>query len=336
MVGGVVGGRRPPRLYDARVQVFVTGGSGFVGGHLIEALVQHGHRVRALARSDRSAAIVAGYGAEAVRADLGELAAAHVRGCDALVHSAAFVEEWGTRAQFWQGNVVGTERALAAAKDGGVARFVHVGTEAAVFDGHDLVDIDEDHPYPATQRFLYSETKAEAERRVIAASDAKMVALSVRPRFIWGPRDTTVLPAILRAAKAGRFAWIAGGRPLTSTAHVANVVAALECALERGRGGRAYFVADDGTRTYRDFIGALARTQGVELGERELSGGLARAIAAMLEPPWRLFGSKSPPPVTRFAAAMMSCTVTVKTDRARAELGWAPVIDVADGLARMK
>ncbi len=318
------------------MQVFVTGGSGFVGGHLVEALVKAGHRVRALARSDRSAATVVGYGAEPVRADLDVLEAVHVRGCDALVHVAAYVEEWGTRAQFWQGNVVGTERALAAAKAAGLRRFVHVGTEAAVFDGHDLVDIDEDHPYPAHQRFLYSETKAEAELRVLAANDDAFTTISVRPRFVWGPRDTSVLPAILRAAAAGRFAWIDGGRARTSTAHVFNVVAGLVRALEHGEGGRAYFVADDGTRTYREFLAALAATQGVSLGERELGKGMARALAAVLEPPWRWLGRRTPPPVTRFAAAMLSSTVTVRTDRARRELGWQPVIGVDEGLAAMR
>ena len=55
------------------MDIFVTGGSGFVGGHLIERLVRDGHRVRALARSDRSAATVQGWGAEVVRGDLGSV-----------------------------------------------------------------------------------------------------------------------------------------------------------------------------------------------------------------------------------------------------------------------
>ena len=115
-------------------------------------------------------------------------------GAEVVVHAAAFVEEWGTREQFWQGNVEGTTRMLAAAKAGGVRRFLHVGTEAALFDGHDLRDVDESAPYPARQRYLYSETKAEAERRVLAANAAGFETLSVRPRLVWGPRDTSVLP----------------------------------------------------------------------------------------------------------------------------------------------
>lgn len=317
------------------MRIFVTGGSGFVGGHVIEALSARGDDVLAMARSDVSAEVVAGYGAHPVRTDLSSVTAADLDGVDAVVHCAAFVEEWGTRAQFTAGNVDGTRAMLAAAEAAGVRRFVHLGTEAAIFDGRDLIDVDETYPYPARQRYLYSETKAEAERLVLATNSDRMTTLSVRPRFIWGPRDTSVLPAILRMAEAGSFAWIDGGRHVTSTTHVSNVVAAVLCALQRGAGGRAYFVADDGTRTMREVLGSLAATRGVELPSRSVPGWLARPLAAFVEGIWRLFRIRRPPPLTRFAAAMMSRSVTVRTDRARAELGYQPVVSFADGLAGM-
>lgn len=318
------------------MKVFVTGGSGFIGGHLIEALVRAGREVSALARSSKSAETVRRYGATPVSADLATVNGDHLAGAHAVVHCAAYAEEWGTRAQFWEANVEGTTRMLEAARAAGVRRFIHVGTEAALFDGHDLIDIDEAHPYPARHRFLYSETKAEAERRVLAANAASgMSTLSIRPRFVWGPRDATVLPAVLRMAREGSFAWINGGRARTSTTHVANLVHALLLALERGEGGRAYFVADDGTRTLREFLSAQARTQGIELPERSIPSAVALPLAAAVEGTWRLVGARRAPPMTRFAIAMMSRTVTVKTDRARAELGYAPVVDVADGLAQL-
>jgi len=318
------------------MRVFVTGGSGFVGGHVIERLVAAGHEVAAMARSDRSARVVEGFGAEAVRCALGAVEPAHLEGCDAVVHAAAFVQEWGTREQFWTANVDGTQQLLDAARAGGVSRFVHVGTEAALFDGADLVGVDETAPYPERQRFLYSETKAEAERRVLAASSDGFIALSIRPRFVGGPRDTSVLPAIERMVADGGWMWIDGGRHRTSTCHVDNLTAAIERALTEGRGGEAYFVADDGERTLREFLGALGATAGLELGRRSLPGPVVRLAAALAEGVWRLLGRSSTPPITRFAAAMMSSTITVKTDKARRELGWAPEIGVEEGLAAMR
>jgi nucleoside-diphosphate-sugar epimerase len=252
-----------------------------------------------------------------------------------VVHCAAFVEEWGTREQFWEANVEGTADALAAARAAGARRFVHVGTEAAIFEGKDLVNVDEDAPYPTRQRYLYSETKAEAERRVLAAASDTLFTISIRPRFVWGPRDTSVLPTVLRMAREGSFAWLDGGRARTSSTHVHNLVHALTLALTRGRSGRAYFVADDGERTVRELLTALARTQGVDLPSRSLPGAVARPVARVVEGAWRLFGVKRAPPMTRFAVDMMSRTVTVNTARARTELGYAPVITVEEGLAQM-
>lgn len=317
------------------MKVFVTGGSGFIGGHLIERLVERGHDVVALARSDRAARAVEARGATAVRGDLGSVSAVVMEGVTAVIHAAAYVEEWGTREDFWDANVVGTTRVLEAARAAGVRRFVHVGTEAALFDGGDLVDVDEAAPYPARHRYLYSETKAEAERRVLAASTKDFETLSIRPRFVWGPRDTSVLPTVLRMAREGRFSWIDGGRHRTSTTHVANLTHALELALHRGTPGRAYFVADEGERTVREFLSALAGTAGVDLGARSLPGAIARPVARVVEGVWRLFRVRRAPPLTRFAIDMMSATVTVRTDRARADLGYAPVVDVASGLASM-
>ncbi|MCA9605297.1 MAG: NAD-dependent epimerase/dehydratase family protein [Myxococcales bacterium] len=312
------------------MRVFVTGGSGFVGGHVIEALAAAGHDVQAMARSDASAAKVRGYGATPVRCSLGAVAPAHLEGVDAVVHCAAFVEEWGTREQFFEANVEGTTQLLEAARAAAVPRFVHIGTEAALFDGHALVDIDETTPYPARHRFLYSESKAEAERRVLAANGEGFATISLRPRFVWGPRDTSVLPAVIRMASS--WTWIDGGHARTSTCHVRNLARAVELALTRGRGGQAYFVADDGETTLREFLAALARTQDVELADRSMPGFVVRPIAAALEGAWRLAGASKPPPITRFAASMMSRTITVRTGKAKDELGYAPVVSVAQGM----
>lgn len=314
------------------MRIFITGASGFIGGHVAEAL-SDSHEVLALARSEASAEIVRGYGATPVRGSLGAIAPADLEGVEVVIHCAAFVEEWGTREQFWSVNVEGTRQLLDAARQAGVRRFIHIGTEAALFDGHDLIDVDESHPYPERQRFLYSETKAEAERVVLAASGPDFTTISLRPRFVWGPRDQSVLPAILRMAEAGRFVWIDGGRARTSTTHVANLVHAVGLALERGQGGQAYFVADAGEISMREMLTRLAATRGVTLPSRSIPGKVARAIAAAAEKIWLVFRLPGQPPLTRFTAAMMSSSVTVRTDKARAELGYEPVIRVEDGLA---
>ena len=317
------------------MKIYVTGGSGFLGGHLIEHLVGKGHEVVAMARSDASATLVESYGATASRADLSSLTPDQVAGCEVFIHGAARAEEWGTRKQFWSTNVEGTSAVLGVARQARVRRFIHVGTEAAVFSGHDLIDIDETYPYPKKHRYLYSETKAEAEKIVLAESEIE--TLSIRPRLIWGPRDTTILPALLVMHRKGVFAWIDGGRQRISTAHVSNVVHALELALTRGAPGRAYFVVDEGTRTIREFVTDLVESaSGITLGERNLPSKLARPVATLVEGLWRLLRIPSPPPMSRIGVDFMSSSVTVSDNRARTELTYAPVTKVEEGMAELK
>ncbi|MCB9739860.1 MAG: NAD-dependent epimerase/dehydratase family protein [Deltaproteobacteria bacterium] len=316
------------------MRVFVTGGSGFVGGHVIEALRAAGSEVLALARSERSAAIVRGFGAEPVAGELGAIAAESLAGCDAVVHAAAHVEAWGPWDVFEQINVEGTRQLLEAAQHAGVRRFVHIGTEAALFAGDSLIDIDESAPYPQRQRYPYSASKAAAERLVLQADGVEaMRTIVLRPRLVWGPRDTSVGAAIERMAADGSWVWLDGGRARTSTCHVDNLCGAIVAALQADVGGKAYFVADEGERTMHEFLGAMAEARGLQLPERSLPGWLARALAGALDLLWRALGRRTPPPLSPFEAAMMSASITVRTERARDELGWSPQRTVAEGLA---
>jgi hypothetical protein len=116
---------------------------------------------------------------------------------------------------------------------------------------------------------------------------------------------------------------------------VANLVYGVQRALAHGQGGQAYFLADDGERTIHELLSRLAATRGVTLPARSIPGKVARAIAAVAEGAWRLLRLGGQPPLTRFTAAMLSSNVTVRTDKARAELGWAPVITVEQGIAEL-
>ena len=316
------------------MRIFVTGGSGFVGGHAIEALAAD-HEVLAMARSEQRAAIVSELGATPVRCHLGAVPVEALAGVEAIVHCAAFVEQWGTREAFFETNVEGTRQLIAAAREAGVKRLIHIGTEAALFDGRPLVEVTEEMPYPTRQRFVYSETKAEAERLVLAANDSELTTISLRPRLIWGPRDASVLPAVLEMAKKGAFVWLDGGAHQTSTCHVQNLAHAITLALDHGRGGEAYFIADEERSSLRAFLTALAATESVALPARSIPGWVARSLASLVEGTWRLLRLRSQPPLTRFAASMMSREVTVCTEKARRELSYVPTLSVAEGLAAM-
>ncbi len=320
------------------MKIFVTGASGFVGGAVAEAAVKRGDEVVAMSRSERSDDKIRALGAEPVRCSLDDISSEHMKGCDAVVHAAAYVEEWGSREDYWIANVTGTQNVLAAAKEAGVKRFVHIGTEAALFRGQPMRNIDESYPYPASTPFLYSETKREAEKLVLAANEDGFETVSLRPRMIWGPKDQSILPAVLDMIEQGKFMWVDKGRAVTNTTHIYNLRHAIFLALDMDKdiGGEAFFVTDDEVHTFKVFLGELLKTQGVVRQFGSIPGWLVRGLAFCIEVPWRMLGIKSAPPMTRFGVNIMSRDCMLDIGKAKRVLGYTPVIDVEAGLRGME
>lgn len=312
-------------------RAFVTGGSGFLGGRLIAALRVRGVDVAALARSDKAAAAVTALGATAVRGDLDDTTAleAGMRGCDVVFHAAAHVEDHGPLAESMRINVAGTEHVLAAARAAGVRRVVHVGTEAVLADGKPIVRADETRPRPARPAGPYPLTKGLAEAAVLAANGGGLETVVVRPRFIWGKGDTSLLPKLVHAVKHGKFGWIGDGRHLTSTCHVANVVEGTLLAAERGKPGEIYFLTDGAPVEFRDFLTKMLATQGVDAGSRTVPRWLVRTAAALTS--WM-----TRPPITRTAIALIGVEVTVDDSKARRDLGYTGAMSIDAGLAELR
>jgi nucleoside-diphosphate-sugar epimerase len=309
----------------------VTGGSGYLGRNLIRALVARGDRVTAIARSDKSKSIVEALGATSAPGDLDDTAAltAACKGADVVYHAAAQVDTKGSKDDFYRVTVAGTEHVLAAAKAAGVPRFVHVGTEAVIADGKPIVDADETVPYPKNPAGLYPWSKGLAEQRVVAASTDGFATVVIRPRFIWGRDDTSLVPKMAEVVAAGRFAWIAGGRYPTSTCHVANVVEGALLAAEKGAPGGIYFLTDGPTVELRSFLTEMLATQGIDLGTKTVPRWLARVGAAIT-------GNWKKPMITKTELGLFGVQVTVNDAKARKELGYKGVVTHAQGLAEMK
>lgn len=320
----------------ASAPLFVTGGSGFLGGQLIRDLVADGQPVRALVRSERASAVVRALGAQAVAGDLHDTAAlqAGMAGCAAVIHGAARVGQWGPWQAFLHDTVEGTRHVVAAARAAGVPRLVHVSTEAVLADGSPIVQADETRPRPGQPVGAYPRSKAMAEQIVLAADAPGLATVVVRPRFIWGLGDTTLLPQLAASARKG-WVWFGGGGHRMSTCHVRNVSHGIRLALAHGRGGAVYFLTDGEPVVFRDFIGRLIRTQGVEPGEREAPMWVADALAALGELAWRVLPLKGEPPLTRTAVNLFFREVTVVDARARGELGYRPVVGIEQGLLEL-
>jgi nucleoside-diphosphate-sugar epimerase len=171
---------------------------------------------------------------------------------------------------------------------------------------------------------------------VLAANRDGFETIVVRPRFVWGRGDTTLLPTMVAMVKAGRFAWVGGGRNRTSITHVDNVVEGLMLGAQRGQPGNAYFVTDGDDVVFREFVTELLATQGVTAPSRNVPAGVAHALAVGGEAAWRLLPLPGQPPLTRFAYWVSTQECTIRIDKAREQLGYAPVRSREAGLSELR
>jgi len=325
--------------------VLVTGASGFVGGAVVRRLVREGeHDVAVLVRPTSDLSDL-GAAADAVRRVYGDLTdpvslARATAGADIVIHSAARVDERGSRTQFVTENLHATEHLLAAARRDGVSRFVFVSSPSALMDrdGGDQVDIDESVPYPRRYLNFYSETKAAAERAVLAADAPGLRTVALRPRAIWGAGDRSgPIVRMLSRTQAGSLPDLSFGRTVyASLCHVDNVAeACLRAARPEAPGGRAYFVADAERTDVWGFLAEVAQRLGYPVPTRTPNPAVLNALVTVLDSVWRIpaVATRWSPPLSGYVVALLSRTATYDTGAVARDLGYRPVMDRDTGIA---
>lgn len=325
------------------MKALITGASGFLGGALVRRLVHEGgHDLTVLARRTSKLGDLGEL--DGVRIAYGDLTdpASLERACagvDVVFHSAARVDERGTREQFWHENVRATESLLRAARGAGATRFVFISSPSALMDrdGGDQIDIDESVPYPRRYLNLYSETKAAAERAVLAANTDGFTTCALRPRAIWGAGDRSgPIVRLLGRTAQGRLPDLSFGRLVqASLCHVDNVVhACLGAAAADRVGGKAYFLADAERTDVWAFLAEVAGRLGYAPPSRTPDPRVLAAAVAVIETVWRVpaVARRRPPPLSRYVVALMTRSATYDTGAATRDFGYAPIIGREQGL----
>ena len=318
---------------------FVTGGSGFVGGRLIEALVAQGWQVRALVRGQKAAASVTALGAIPVLGELTDQAALStaMAGSRVVFHVAALFKMWGKQEEFNAVNVDGTRTLVEAAADTASVQKVIMVSAAGVVQGDPEPQVNIDERVPVQQRSFapYSASKAAAEQILLAANGRRdgFQVVALRPALVWGT-GMPMLDQMVEVVKAGNWQWPDGGTQAFSTCHINNLVDALLLAVDRGHG--AYFIADAEEGTLRSVISDLLATRGVKTGDKSVSFGTAWMLAGVMGFFWNLFNLKGEPPITRQMLRLIGKPFTLNDGKARRELGYVPRVTWKQGIAEMR
>jgi nucleoside-diphosphate-sugar epimerase len=322
------------------MKALVTGGGGFLGSAIARMLRERGDQVTSFARGAYPE--LEASGVAVVRGDLDdrEAVAAACAGADVVFHVAARAGLAGPHKEYVRTNVGGTAHVIDACRRHRVPRLVYTSSPSVVFDGRDMEGVDESVEYPARWIASYPETKARAERMVLAASSPDLAVVSLRPHCIWGPGDNHLVPRIVARARAGRLRRVgAGGKRVDATyvdnAARAHLLAADRLAPGAPIAGRAYFIAQGQPVETWEFIDRILACAGLPPVRASVPAGVAYAAGAAAEAVWRLFALPGEPPMTRFLASELSTSHWFDLSAARRDLGYEATVGIDEGLARL-
>ncbi|MCZ2848784.1 NAD-dependent epimerase/dehydratase family protein [Modestobacter sp. VKM Ac-2978] len=315
------------------MRVLVTGASGMLGRATVQGLLDRGDEVTVLQRRP------AGLPCREVRGDVADPAvvARAVTGQDAVVHLAAKVDVTGRWAEYARANIDGTRAVVAGCRRAGVGRLVHVSSPSVAHGGSALVGVGAQPADPARTRGHYSRSKAVAEQEALAADDAALAVLVVRPHLVWGPGDTQLVARIVERARTGRLPLIGSGAALIDTTYVDNAADALLAAVDACGPvhGEALVVSNGEPRPVAEVIDRLCRAAGVPGPRRRVPFGAAWAAGGLVEGVWAVTQRRDTPPLTRFLAEQLATAHWFDQRRTREALRWTPQVSLDEGFARL-
>jgi nucleoside-diphosphate-sugar epimerase len=315
--------------------IFLTGGTGLVGSHVAEEAIRRGHKVRALVRASSDTSFLDQLGVEKISGDLADADALRrgVAGADWVINSAAKVGDWGPLDEFLKLNVDALRLLLDAASDAKVERFVHVSS-LGVYEGRDHNGTDETVPTAAQALDGYTRSKVEAEALALTYVKDRGLSLTVvRPGFIYGERDRTVLPKLLGSLRSGIFRYFGSGDQALNCIYVKNLVHAIFLAAESPNAVGEVFNVTDGRRvSKKEFVGTVATLAGLKPPKRHIPLWLARFAATMMERRAIRKGATTPPLVNKARYKFLGLNLDFSIDKARKVLGYNPPYTTEAGL----
>ncbi len=318
------------------MKIFVTGGSGFLGSELIERLLREGNIVYRLSRNSQTATKFKKKGVIPVEGDLSNISnwEKSLQEMDAVIHCAAPVEFWGKWELFENDIVNVTKNLLQASDRNRVKRFIYISSESVLQDKKPLLDIEETFPYPQEPNSFYGKSKMLAEKEILNYQGS-VHCIILRPTFIWG-KGVKALDTMIEKIRSNQFMWINKGVCPIETVHVKNVVHAIVLSLTKGNNKSIYNITDDSPTTAKEFLSSLIETKGIKVPDKNMPGFIASFAAVTVEFFWKLFGINSAPPLSKFELSFVYMPRRYNIQKIKNELGYKPIISIAEGLIEMK
>jgi nucleoside-diphosphate-sugar epimerase len=317
--------------------VLVTGATGFVGSHVAESLVRQGNAVRALARAGADTTLLEGLGVSTIRGDFADSAAlkSAMEGVDVVVHCAAKVGDWGPVDEYRKVNVEGLRALFDATLGKPLHRFVHDST-LGVYEARHQYGTDETEPLPDKHIDGYTQSKVEAERLALQYHRKQGVPVVIlRPGFVYGPRDRTVLPRLVDRLRERSVIYIARGKHALNTTFVGNIADAVVLAIESPNAiGEIFNITDGEFVSKRRYFETVADGLGVQRPRSfpPVPVWLAQLLANWREGKFRRENRPNPPRITQAQLKFAGLNLDFSIAKARTKLGYAPRVLFDEGM----
>jgi len=309
----------------------VTGGTGFIGSHLVRRLLQQGHTVRVLARSPEKATKLLGPQVTVVAGDLTQPNSfpAFLQGVTTVFHLASLLQDAGTPNKvFWQVHVEATRQLLEASQRAGVKQFIHFST-IGVLGAPQQLPANEESPYQASD--IYQITKCEGEKLALQAfQQNKIKGCVIRPTAVYGPGDQRLLKLFKTIAQR-KFRMIGNGNIFIHPVHVEDVVSGSVLAAQKKEShAQIYILGGDHAVPLKTFVALIANALGVSLKSSHIPYWpvwFAAAFCEILCKPLRI-----QPPLYRRRVDFFAKSRSFDISKAKRELGYAPRYSLEQGL----
>jgi nucleoside-diphosphate-sugar epimerase len=315
----------------------VTGGSGFLGSHLVEALVARGDKVRVLVRPTSKTALLESLGVELVHGDMKDASSlkSAVQGVERVYHCAAFAADWGPKDEFQATNVVGLRNLLDAALEAKVKKFIHVSTTDVY--GHPNYPADETAPYKM-RGWHYGDTKIMGEKLVWEYHREHGLPVTVvRPVNIYGPRSTSFVLELAELIKSGDMVHIGKKEQPAGLVYVTNVVDLILLAADSKKSiGQAYNTSDGSDASWAKYMEKLAKSIGAESPKTTIPYRLAYFAGWVMEGIYSTFRIQSRPLLTRMMVELFGTNQGFPIEKARQELGYEPKVGFDEGMSHVE
>ncbi|MBI4397704.1 MAG: NAD-dependent epimerase/dehydratase family protein [Candidatus Omnitrophica bacterium] len=324
-------------------KVLVSGATGFLGSHIVRALIQDGKEpvclVRDMEMAGEKFAGAASSGKNKIEFRKGSLddeesLGKALEGIDAVIHTAAHVSDWDRPEKFYKINVEGTKNLLMLAHARGVKHFIHISSLGVLGDT-DQDNIDENSPM-VWSGDPYSNSKIMAEFFVRKFSGANHIPFTIlRPGFIYGEGDNHFLPRLCASLKNRQFKYVGSKNNILNAVYVGNVSALVlriignpECF------GQTYHITDPGHVSIGEFIPKISKALGLSAPEKVIPKHIAFGAAALVESLYKILRLKQAPSVTRKKMTFVGRSRSVNSQKACRLLGGRMPFSFEEGMQR--